>query len=131
MEIPDGAISNDGAGSWEGKSLPLGAFYSGLDSWVVQILCDLRQTLEPLARMNFGERIDFEICHKPLAQTAMEQQGQKRAGPDGGGEGFQGDPSGMMDDPSAAYRPQRMGTVRRQAKDVSAVVEAARRALGI
>lgn len=136
MEIPDGAISNDGAGSWEGKSLPLGAFYSGLDSWVVQILCDLRKTLEPLARMNFGDDVDFEICHKPLAQTAMEQQGQKRAGPDGGGEGFQGDPSGMMDDPSAAYRPQRMGTVFDPVEAVgqgvlsaTAIVDAARRAL--
>ncbi len=137
MEIPDGAISNDGSGAWEGKSIPLAAFYSGLDSWVVQICNDLRQTLDPLARMNFGDDVDFEIMHKPLALTAMEQQGQKRSGPNNGQQAMMGDPSGMMSDPSAMGQPQRMGVmidpveaVGRGVLSAANVVQAARIALG-
>lgn len=133
MEIPDGAISNDGAGSWEGKSLPLAAFYSGLDSWVVQILCDTRRTLDPIARMNFGSDVEYEITHKPLAQSAMEQQGQKQAGTDQG-QAMHGDPSGMMN-PADQGMQQRMGTldpvdaVGRGVLSASSIVDAARRAL--
>jgi 2'-5' RNA ligase len=133
MEIPDGAISNDGAGSWEGKSLPLAAFYSGLDSWVVQILCDIRRTLDPIARMNFGTDVEYEITHKPLAQSAMEQQGQKQAGTDQG-QAMHGDPSGIMN-PADQGMLQRMGTldpvdaVGRGVLSASSIVEAARRAL--
>ncbi|AMV31336.1 hypothetical protein VN12_04410 [Pirellula sp. SH-Sr6A] len=78
MEIPDGAISNDGSGAWEGKSIPLSAFYAGLDSWVTQILADLRRTLDPIAELNWGCVPEYEICHKPLALQAMEMQGAKR-----------------------------------------------------
>ena len=133
MEIPDGAISNDGAGSWEGKSLPLAAFYSGLDSWVVQILCDIRRTLDPIARMNFGTDVEYEITHKPLAQSAMELQGQKQAGTDQG-QAMHGDPSGMMN-PADQGMQQRMGTldpvdaVGRGVLSASSIVDAARRAL--
>lgn len=80
MEIPDGAIQNDGAGGWDGKALPLGAFYAGLDIWVTQLLVDIRKTLDPLILMNFGCAEEYEICHKPLALQVMEQQGEKRQG---------------------------------------------------
>lgn len=75
MEIPDDVISNDGSGAWAGKRIPLAAFYASLDTWVTEILCDLRYTLEPLVMLNWGSAVDFEICHKPLALQAMEQQG--------------------------------------------------------
>ncbi len=80
MEIPDGAIQNDGAGGWDGKALPLGAFYAGLDTWVTQLLVDIRKTLDPLILMNFGCAEEYEISHKPLALQAMEQQSEKRQG---------------------------------------------------
>lgn len=80
LEIPDGAISNDGAGAWEGKSIPLAAFYSGLDMWVTQIIADLRRTIDPLAELNFGRVPEYEIHHKPLALQAMEMQGAKKHG---------------------------------------------------
>ncbi len=57
------------------KAYPDGAFYAGLDSWVVNIFSDLRYTLEPLVEMNWGKGNDFDLCHKPLSEQAMEQQG--------------------------------------------------------
>lgn len=80
LEIPDGAISNDGAGAWEGKSIPLSAFYAGLDLWVTQILADLRRTVDAIAVLNWGRIPEYEIRHKPLALQAMETQGAKRHG---------------------------------------------------
>lgn len=130
LEIPDGATSNDGAGSWEGKAIPLAAFYSGLDSWVTQMLCDLRCTLDPLAILNFGdEGIEYEIMHKPLAQTAMEQQGQKRQGQDySGGMNAPGPDFGQGQEAS----PVTMGlaTVGQGVLSASSLIRAAKQALG-
>ncbi len=90
--IPDGVIDDDGAsGAWAGKRIPLAAFYASLDAWVNGIVADLtEQVFEPLVLLNFGEAIDFEVTHKPLAQQAMEQQSNA-----GGGFAGEGDPSSL------------------------------------
>lgn len=92
--VPDDVIDNDGGGAWAGKRIPLAAFYASLDSWVRRILTDLNeQVIEPLVVMNFGGLQDYEICHKPLAKQAMEQQGNA-------GEGM-GEGEGMFDSPAS------------------------------
>lgn len=131
LEIPDGAISNDGSGAWEGKSIPLAAFFSGIDTWVTQILADIRLTLDPLVLLNWGTAEEYEITHKPLGLQAMEQQGAKRYGADSMGPvdpmqqmqmDQQSDPYRMSIDPVAA--------VGRGALKAVDVVKAARTALG-
>jgi hypothetical protein len=82
LEIPDGAINNDGSGAWEGKTIPTAAFHSGIDTWLTQICCDLRKTFDPLILLNWGRAEEYEITHKPLGLQAMEQQGAKRYGAD-------------------------------------------------
>lgn len=137
MEIPPGAISNDGSGAWEGKALPMAAFYNGLDTWVAQILKDLRNSIEPIAKMNFGdEGCDWEISHKPLALQAMEMQGEKHAGPDGMmggmGGGMGADMGGQMQQPmmmSARRQIDPVEAVGEGIMSVSAIVKAARMAL--
>lgn len=131
LEIPDGAISNDGSGAWEGKSIPLAAFFSGIDTWVTQILADIRMTLDPLVLLNWGKDEEYEITHKPLGLQAMEQQGAKR---DGNGSLGQVDPMQQMqmDQQSDPYRMaldpvDAVGRGALQAKDI---VKAARTALG-
>lgn len=131
LEIPDGAISNDGSGAWEGKSIPLAAFFSGIDTWVTQILADIRMTLDPLVLLNWGKDEEYEITHKPLGLQAMEQQGAKR---DGNGALGPVDPMQQMqmDQQSDPYRMSldpvdAVGRGALQAKDI---VKAARTALG-
>jgi hypothetical protein len=131
LEIPDGAISNDGSGAWEGKSIPLAAFFSGLDTWVTQILCDIRKTLDPLVLLNWGTAEEYEITHKPLGLQAMEQQGAKR---DGNGAMGPMDPmqQQQMDQQSDPYRMSidPVAAVGRGALKAVDVVKAARTALG-
>lgn len=126
LEIPDGAINNDGSGAWEGKTLPLAAMYAGLDTWVTQILTDLRKTIDPLVEMNFGPGQEYEICHKPLALQAMEQQGEKR----------QGGPQEEQPDPFAQMQPNQyrmsldpVEAVGRGVLDAGELVKAARTAI--
>lgn len=138
MEIPDGAISNDGSGAWEGKSLPMAAFYAGLDTWVTQIFVDLMPTLKAIAQLNFGEDVEFKIRHKPLALTMLQQQGEKQQPgmqDATGGDPYGGDPSGGGGDgggmppmPPPGPQPQRMSL---QPWEASNIVASARRALGL
>lgn len=73
LEIPDDVLSADNSGAWEGKKVPLMAFYGGLDSWLGGIVRDVKlQVMDHLVELNFGKQW-FEIETKPLAQQAMEQ----------------------------------------------------------
>ena len=77
MGIPDDVISADGTGSWAGKRVTQASFYASLDNWVVQILADLKeQIFDKLVELNFGKIPEYTIEHKPLAEQAMEQQGE-------------------------------------------------------
>jgi hypothetical protein len=126
LEIPDGAINNDGSGAWEGKTLPLAAMYAGLDTWVTQILTDLRKTIDPLVEMNFGPGQEYEICHKPLALQAMEQQGEKRQG---GPQEEQQDPLAQMQSNQYRMSLDPVEAVGRGVLDAGELVKAARTAI--
>lgn len=83
MDIPDDVLSADNSGSWEGKKVPMCAFYAGLDVWLAQVLRDVRKyNLDPIIKLNFGTKgTDYEIRTKPLAVQAMEQQGESKQDP--------------------------------------------------
>ncbi len=86
--IPNQVLDN--AGSQAGARVPMAAFYASLDSWVTQIVSDLKeQVFEHLVLLNWGRPIDFEITHKPLAEQAMEQQSNSGGQPvqPGSGQG--------------------------------------------
>jgi DNA topoisomerase-1 len=87
LEIADDVIAVDtgGTGSWAGKRVPMAAFYASLDCWATRLILDLdSQVIRPLVKLNFGDGHEYAIEHKPLAEQAMEQQGQgqQQAGPD-------------------------------------------------
>jgi hypothetical protein len=126
LEIPDGAINNDGSGAWEGKTLPLAAMYAGLDTWVTQILTDLRKTIDPLVEMNFGPGQEYEICHKPLALQAMEQQGEKRQG---GPQEDQQDPLAQIQGNQYRMSLDPVEAVGRGVMDAGELIKAARTAI--
>lgn len=106
LEIPDDVIESE-TGAWAGKRIPMAAFFSGLDVWLVGLLGDLvTQILEPLVLLNFGRAEEFAVTHKPLAEQAMEQQGQ--AGQGQGQTPGQGQPQqqgGMFGPPESGPRP--------------------------
>jgi len=87
MEIPDEVVTSmGGGGAWQGKQVPMQAFYNGLNLWgnaVVKVV--VTQILEPLVKWNFGEDEAFEANMKPLDIQAMESQGanQQQQGPMG------------------------------------------------
>lgn len=111
MEIPDGVSDSAGSGEWAGKRVTVAAFYASLDQWAVQILRDIKeQILDHLCRLNFGSVPNYEICHKPLAEQAMEQQsnaGPGQEGPPGqpGMPGQQGMPPDMQGQPGQMPSP--------------------------
>lgn len=81
MEIPDDVLeSTDGAGgAWAGKTVPQGAFYTGLELWLRGLINDIKlQVMDPLVRMNFGRDVWYEITTKPLALQATESQGKDK-----------------------------------------------------
>ena len=98
LEIADDVIAVDsaGTGSWAGKRVPMAAFYASLDCWATRLILDLdRQVIRPLVRLNLGPGHDYNIEHKPLAEQAMEQQGQGQE-QQPGEQGQQGQPGGMF-----------------------------------
>lgn len=102
MEIPDGVVDDSGAAAWAGKRVTIAGFYASLDQWVVQILSDLKyQIFDHLCLLNFGSIPTYELCHKPLAEQAMEQQ--SNAGP--GGEMPPGQDIGGMAPPDMQGPP--------------------------
>ena len=75
MEIPDDVVTSEsGTGAWQGKQVPMLAFYCNSDRWLALVIRDIvRQTLEDLVLLNWGKPEEFEISTKPLALQAMEQ----------------------------------------------------------
>lgn len=88
MEIPDDVLTAEATGSWAGKTVPMQAFYNGLETWLRCKLRAIKPTIDYLIVLNFGRKYWYEITTKPLALQAMEQQGEKKA-PDQGGQGQQ------------------------------------------
>lgn len=81
LEIPDDVLeSTDGAGgAWAGKTVPQGAFYTGLELWLRDIIvCIKTQVMDHLVRLNFGPGHWYEITTKPLSLQATEQQGKDK-----------------------------------------------------
>ena len=74
MEIPDDVVTSQGTGAWQGKQVPMLAFYCNSDRWLALVLRDIvRHSLEDLVLLNWGKAEDFEVTTKPLALQAMEQ----------------------------------------------------------
>ena len=74
IEIPDDMLISDKTGAWQGKQVPMLAFFVNSDRWLSQIVgMVVSQILEPLVLLNWGSAIDFEVTTKPLAEQAMEQ----------------------------------------------------------
>lgn len=74
MEIPDDVLTSEASGAWQGKQVPMQAFYTGCDRWLNQVVKTIVvQILEPLVKINYGRAEEFQVSTKPLAQQAMEQ----------------------------------------------------------
>ena len=134
QEIPDDVISSDSAsGGWAGKRIPLAAFYASLDSWIVQILCDLKeQVFDPLILLNWGQPCDYEIGHKPLAEQAMEQQSNAGPGDSSGGDSMFEGPFGNVErDGPTRMSIDPVDAVGRGVLSAAGIVNAARAALAI
>lgn len=74
LEIPDDVLSADNSGAWEGKKVPMMAFYSSLDRWLNLLVSDVKtQVIDPMLLLNFGPQAWCKIETKPLAEQVMEQ----------------------------------------------------------
>jgi len=75
LEIPDDVVTSEsGTGAWQGKQVPMLAFYCNSDRWLALVIRDIvRHALEDLVLLNWGRPEEFEITTKPLALQAMEQ----------------------------------------------------------
>ena len=89
LEIPDDVLTSESTGAWQGKQVPMLAFYTSADRWLHQVVATMTtQLLEPLVMLNYGSAVGFEVQTKPLAEQAMEQMQQAE-----GSETSQDDPS--------------------------------------
>jgi hypothetical protein len=87
MEIPDDVIKSDVGGAWQGKQVPMYAFYTNGDIWLGQVVKSVvTQIIEPGVILNFGEGHRIEVTTKPLAEQALERmnaaQGPEQDVPD-------------------------------------------------
>lgn len=74
LEIPDDVLTSEGSGAWQGKQVPMMAFYVNADRWLAQVVrVVVTQILEPLVLLNWGRAEEFQVTTKPLAEQAMEQ----------------------------------------------------------
>jgi hypothetical protein len=74
LEIPDDVIKSEMTGAWQGKQVPMQAFFTAGDVWLANLFMDFRtQILDDLVKLNFGSDIEYEIETKPLAEQAFEQ----------------------------------------------------------
>lgn len=83
LEIPDDVLeSTDGSGgAWAGKTVPQGAFYTGLELWRTGLFGDIKPVLDHLVKLNFsGRKTWYSIKAKPMALQATEQQGKQPSG---------------------------------------------------
>lgn len=102
LEIPDEIITGGASGAWQGKQVPMQAFYMSLNQWMSQVVsCVTRHIIEPLVMWNWNKAHDFEVTFKPLDIQAMEeQQGQQQQQqPEGGPPEAAGGFGGMMQPP--------------------------------
>lgn len=74
LEIPDDILTSENTGAWNGKSIPLMAFYQGLETWRSSIVNAHKASLDLAVESNFGPNQHYELTAKPLAIQAMEQQ---------------------------------------------------------
>ena len=86
MEIPDDVLTAEATGSWAGKTVPMQAFFNGLETWLRCKLRAIKPTVDYLILINFGRKYWYEVTTKPLALQAMEQQGEKKAPDQGAGQ---------------------------------------------
>lgn len=81
MEIPDDIITSELSGAWQGKKVPLMAFFISLMRVANRILkMVVRYMLEPAVMWNFGKAEDFEVTIVPFDVQAMltERQFQQQ-----------------------------------------------------
>lgn len=91
MEIPDDVLTAEATGSWQGKRVPMQAFYSGLNIWASCLVASVQSyILEPLVWWNWRKVVDFDLGFMPLDEQAMEQFQQ--GGPQGGAPAAGGAP---------------------------------------
>ncbi len=74
LEIPDDVLMSQATGAWQGKQVPMDAYFTGLDLWLSRIVDDFEtQVAEPAVYYNFGKAIDFNCPFQPLGEQAMER----------------------------------------------------------
>ena len=103
LEIPDDVLTSEGSGAWQGKQVPMQAFFTNADRWLSQVVAVVvTQLMEPFVLLNYGKAEAFEVQTKPLAQQAMEQMRQ----PEGQAQQQPGTQPGQqrmaVDEPTAA-----------------------------
>ncbi len=82
LAIPDDFLISGGTGAWQGKQVPMQAFYTSLTLTALNLLRTIQvQILEQLVRINWGENIPFECDIKPIEVQMMEMQNPQAAQP--------------------------------------------------
>lgn len=139
LEIADDVLTAEQSGAWNGKLVPLMAFYTGIDRWRASIInrCIVPQIIDYLVQINYGPQV-YEVKAKPLALQAMEQQGASKSpgaqsqggGPNdfpGGGDNGPPDHPGPIMPPNAGKQAMSLEEqVGRGIMDAAKVVKAAR-----
>lgn len=100
IEIPDEVLITQITGAWQGKKVPLEAFWNNLRRFGMLILRDVvHQIIEPGVLWNFGKAYDFEVSLLPFdIQLLFAEQAAARyaQGAMGGGGGGMGGMAGMF-----------------------------------
>lgn len=112
LEIPDDVLTSESSGAWQGKQVPMQAFYSGLNVWASRLWRDFKRcVLDYGVEQNFGKGQKYEVSVKPLDLQAMESQKppQQGGGPSGGPPPSIGGPPGQPPSPPSASGVQAMG----------------------
>ena len=74
LEIPDDVLTSEATGAWQGKQVPMQAFFTNGDRWLRRLVRDVREFIvDPLVTLNWGRPQQYEVQTKPLAEQAMEQ----------------------------------------------------------
>lgn len=83
--VPDDVLTSEGSGAWQGKQVPMLAFYANLNLWVAMLLENfIEQVVEPLVFWNFGA-VEFSARMKPLEEQAFDRMNSAPEN-EGGGE---------------------------------------------
>ncbi len=105
LEIPDDVVTSQGTGAWQGKQVPMQAFFCNADRWLAQVVrVVVTQILEDLVMLNWGKAEEFEVATKPLALQAMEQIKAAEGGDEGAAQQPPG-PQQAQPQPAAPQRP--------------------------